>query len=539
MGNSPQSIDLKPDQAQALLDRIESRRLDEADYRLLGALIRTYLYLKSAFEQKTVSIRRLRRMLFGASTESAHNVLEKKAPEHKQEKEPAGSRSVPQETKAPKVKRKGHGRNGADCYTGACRVQTPHPFLKPGDKCLECPKGKVYRLKEPAVFVRLTGSAPIGATVYERERLRCNLCGMIYTAPLPDGVEGEKVDPTAGSMVVVQRYGYGIPFYRLEKLQECLGVPLPDATQWDMAEAVADKIYRAYEALVETAAQARIVHNDDSTMRVLSLMKEIAQEQAPSRTGIFTTGLLCITDQGRRIALYFTGRSHAGENLDKVLAYRSPELPPPIQMSDALSRNKPANSETIECNCLTHARRNFVDVAENFSCECAHLIESIGKVYRNESLVKEQGLSDQERLEYHRAHSGPVMEELKRWGQNLLDAHTVEPSSGLGGAIKYMLNHWEKLTAFLRILGAPLDNNICEQILKRAILHRKNSLFYRTEHGAYIGDMFMSLIQTCVLCGANPLDYLTVLQTHSSQVFKNPGKWLPWNYRQNIEPDSS
>jgi hypothetical protein len=209
-------------------------------------------------------------------------------------------------------------------------------------------------------------------------------------------------------------------------------------------------------------------------------------------------------------------------------------------MSDALSRNKPKGSKTTECNCLTHARRNFVDVAESFPCECAHLIESIGKVYHHESIVKEHGLSDQQRIEYHQTHSGPVMEGLRLWGQNLLDSHAVEPNSGIGGAVKYMLRHWEKLTAFLRILGAPLDNNICEQILKRAILHRKNSLFYRTEHGAYIGDVFISLIHTCVLCGGNPLDYLTIiLQVHSPKVFKKPRKWLSWNYRQNIEPDSS
>jgi hypothetical protein len=271
MGGSPQSIDLNPEQAQALLDRIQSRRLDEADYRLLGSLVQTYLYLKSAFEQKSESIRRLLRMLFGASTESARNVLGEKAPddEPNREEKPAESRPIPDGSpKAPKAKRKGHGRNGAHCYTGACRVQASHPFLKPGDPCRECPKGKVYPLKKPAVFVRLTGRAPIGATIYERERLRWNLCGMIYTAPLPDGVEEKRSDPTAGSMVVVQRYGYGIPFYRLEKLQECLGVPLPDATQWDMAEAVADKVHPAYRALVEAAAQARIVHNDDSHMRV-------------------------------------------------------------------------------------------------------------------------------------------------------------------------------------------------------------------------------------------------------------------------------
>ena len=124
------------------------------------------------------------------------------------------------------------------------------------------------------------------------------------------------------------------------------------------------------------------------------------------------------------------------------------------------------------------------------------------------------------------------MEKLKEWLQTQTHERKVEPNSSLGKAIAYMLKHWEPLTLFLRVPGAPLDNNLCEQLLKRAILHRKNSLFFRTEHGAYIGDLFMSLIHTCRLNRVNPFHYLTTLQKHSSELFKNPGKWLPWNYLQ-------
>jgi hypothetical protein len=97
-----------------------------------------------------------------------------------------------------------------------------------------------------------------------------------------------------------------------------------------------------------------------------------------------------------------------------------------------------------------------------------------------------------------------------------------------------MLNHWKPLTLFLRVPNAPLDNNLCEQVLKRAVLNRKNSLFYKTEHGAYIGDLFMSLIYTCNLNDVNPFDYLTVLQRNSTEVFKNPQNWMPWNYKSMI-----
>jgi hypothetical protein len=122
------------------------------------------------------------------------------------------------------------------------------------------------------------------------------------------------------------------------------------------------------------------------------------------------------------------------------------------------------------------------------------------------------------------------MEELKEWLQSQIDDKKVEPNSSMGKAINYMLKHWEPLTLFLRVQGAPLDNNIVERALKRVILHRKNSLFFKTKNGAFVGDLFMSLIHTCHLSGVNPFHYLTTLQRHASELSKRPEKWLPWNY---------
>jgi hypothetical protein len=107
----------------------------------------------------------------------------------------------------------------------------------------------------------------------------------------------------------------------------------------------------------------------------------------------------------------------------------------------------------------------------------------------------------------------------------------VEPNSGLGQAISYLLKHGAKLTLFLRVVGAPIDNNLVERALKKAILHRKNSLFYKTRKGAQMGDLFMSLIHTCENNGVNAFDYLTELQWHAEELKQNPSAWMPWNYR--------
>jgi len=170
-----------------------------------------------------------------------------------------------------KEKLTGHGRNGASSYTGAKNVAVPHPELHAGDSCPGCLKGKVYPQKEPRSLVRLVGQAPLTATVYELDRLRCNLCGDVFTAPEPEGIGAEKYDETTAAMIALLKYGSGMPFYRLEKLEQLLGIPLPASTQWEIVEEAAEVIQTARDELIRQAAQGDVLHNDDTSMRVLRL----------------------------------------------------------------------------------------------------------------------------------------------------------------------------------------------------------------------------------------------------------------------------
>ena len=122
------------------------------------------------------------------------------------------------------------------------------------------------------------------------------------------------------------------------------------------------------------------------------------------------------------------------------------------------------------------------------------------------------------------------MEELEQWMTEQLEQHRVEPNSSLGQAIRYMQKRWSELTVFLRVAGAPLSNNIAERALKKAILHRKNALYFRTLNGARVADIFMSLIHTAELCHVEPFDYLVALQRHTAAVLIEPAAWMPWNY---------
>jgi len=285
-----------------------------------------------------------------------------------------------------------------------------------------------------------------------------------------------------------------------------------------------------------------VVHNDDTGMRVLMLKRDPSDE----RTSVFTSGIVSV-GEGLKIALYFTGGRHAGENIAEVLKQRSAELPSPIQMCDALSRNVPklpAGMEILLANCLAHGRRQFVDVAQNFPDECRYVLELLGQVYGHDAEARERGLTPDERLRLHQERSRPMMDRLHVWLEAQLADRKTEPNSGLGHSISYLLRHWQPLTLFLRKAGAPLDNNIVERSLKRAVLHRKNSLFYRTLNGAQVGDLFMSLIHTCQLCSANSFDYLVELQRHARELAACPAEWMPWNYRVTLErsmslPDSA
>lgn len=326
-----------------------------------------------------------------------------------------------------------------------------------------------------------------------------------------------------------------MPFHRVAALQRNLEIPLPASTQWEILAETATLLQPAFDELQEQAAQGEVLHNDDTSMRVLALRREIDEstKSASDRTGIFTSGIVA-TREGHRIALFFTGRSHAGENLATILAKRSRAAPAAIQMSDALARNVPKlppHLQVITANCLAHGRRQVVQVVTRFPDACQHMLEALGEVYGHEAEALRCKLSPADRLRWHQEQSGPILRALKEWITAQFAQHRVEPNSSLGKAMRYLLRHWPKLTRFLEVPGVPLDNNICERGLKMAIRNRKNAYFYKTKHGAEVGDLFMSLIHTCELTGANPFDYLTALQQHAALVATNPSAWMPWTYR--------
>jgi hypothetical protein len=389
-------------------------------------------------------------------------------------------------------------------------------------------------------FLRIFGQSLFLARSWDCQQLRCGDCQRVFTAKPPPEACGPKFSESAAALIAVLRFWLGTPHYRLGRLQEALGTPIPDATQWDVLHERALEIYPAFQALLHRAAQAPLMHNDDTHMPVLQFMgkrreKLVADGKLPreDRTGLFTTGIVANLPEGPA-ALFFTGRRHAGENLAALLERRDNELGPVLLMCDALDRNLPKGHQVEEANCLTHGRRGVVDQAESFPAECQHVIDQLGCVYAIDAFCCDEKLPPDERLWLHQLESAPVLNQLLTWMTAQLEDKRIEPNSELGRALNYMLKRWDKLTVFLRVPGAPVDNTICERILKLAVLHRKNSLFYRSERGAVVGDIYMTLIHTAVLHGQNPLAYLTALMSHPQAVAAAPADWMPWNYRETL-----
>ena len=238
----PHRLKITPEGMQALLERLYARSIIADDYELIIAIVEAHVLVDDTLKEKQGTIMKLLRMLFGAKTE-------KKKTDH----------VVKPNT--PKEKSKGHGRNGRASYTGSKKVTVAHPVLKSGDPCPECHKGRVYPGR-PSVLVRITGGAPLAATSWELEKLRCNLCGEVFTPELPESAGEAKYHATAGAMVALLKYGSGLPFNRLEQLQESMGVPLPASTQWDIVEKCADRIHPLYRELTRQAAcEGSLIHN--------------------------------------------------------------------------------------------------------------------------------------------------------------------------------------------------------------------------------------------------------------------------------------
>lgn len=541
---APNHLDFTPEQVENLIDRLDKEALKKEDYPVLTNLLKAIIWMNFSLQEKQLSIQRLR-AVFGIKTESAKNLakfIEQQTAEakalEKTSNQDSETSSDPHATgkNTSENKKKNHGHRPASDYTQAKTIDIAHQAFKKGDLCPSCQKGKLFNLS-PGTVIRIVGQPWLQVEIYRPQRLRCSVCGKIFTATLPqEVVTGSRADSTAKAIVSLLKYRGGVPFYRQGQIQDILGAPISPSEIWQMTEDVADAVQPVYAVMCMCASAAELVQNDDTKARILSIMKDRADrkgtEEEDQRTGTFTTGILAtLQDIGVTVALFFTGVKHAGENLDDLLSRRPKGLSAPIQQCDG-GHNVPENHDTYLSNCNAHCRRNFYEIVQTWPKIVLKIIGWYASVFANE---KSAPSDPRLRLKWHQDHSGPVMQQLKSYCDFLIEQKEIEPNSSMGKAIAYLNNHWEGLTLFLRMPGVPIDNNATERLLKRAVLNRKNAYFYCNETGAKIGDILMSVMETCVLNNTNPWEYLVAIQQYQTDVRKNPDLWVPWAYKERLK----
>ena len=402
--------------------------------------------------------------------------------------------------------------------------------LKPGDPCPNtgC-AGKVYKTNYSRDEV-YEGKAPFAIKVFLYLVLRCNQCGEYFTPDEPQEVK--EIKASGISALALYRYGFGLPHYRIAEISGICGVPFAKSTQWDLLSKNFFMFESVFKELVKKSADCSLLFFDDTHIKILN--KKSGFINGSKRKKISTSGFLC-EDKDYKISLFFTGHRNAGENLDRILQLRNYNLPPPILMSDASTTNLPINKKSVHIAfCNVHGRRYFMRLQEHYEKECSVVIQCYRRIYKNDRFTKNNNYNPVQRLEYHKKHSSRYFVLIYKWLNRLTKLKLIEPNSSFGEAVKYMFRNKKYLEMFLKIPGCPLDNNAAERELKRVITHRKNSLFYKTQRGADIGDMFMSIINTCRNNDINAMKYLnTVILNYKSAKLK-PEKWMPWNFNNNL-----
>jgi len=549
--SKPQVTQLSQTQLNELKERLHHNKLSLDDINVVDSVIDFSIWMQRELEKNKLTILRLKK-LYGFKQE-------KKQPSNEIDTggDPNASEPLASENANPKVKestnktsskwssKENHGRLSAADYTGLQTVPIAHadPFLAKG-KCPDCAacntKGNLTPLS-PRMVVLLESSPLISGAKYELEQSRCTKCQKYFVASMPENLENRpKYDYSCYTQIAVWHYYGGMPFNRLEFLQQAQGVPLPDATQYDLMKSLYHRVGQpVINVLRQMGANACKLLFDDTTGRVVEQMVEANQtnSEKKSNSNVHATALLA-EYEGHKICLFDTNTTPAGKTLKKLLQERTKDTPF-LTMSDGLKSNFEDMEDSLMarwviCMCLSHSRRKFHELLGTKNKDIDFILDIMSQVYGNERYCKQENVGDEGRLIYHQKHSGPLMAALYAWLNNLILHKQVEPNSRFGEAIFYLLKGWEHFTQFLKVPGAPLDNNPCEQMIKVMIRYRNNSRFYRTFFGASMGDAFMSIIHTAALAQVNVFDYLNQLQIHEEDVQTNPSRWLPWNYQQTL-----
>jgi len=542
-------VEISEAEIDALADRVTEARehnlaLSAEDYDLLLSALLMMANMHERLSHNDLTIHKLRKLMgIVRSSEKLKDLLA----EQSATGDDASAAATEDDKSGAADAKKGSGNRGRKNKKASRKNKPKAPPMKPrvthhpmtgmckGDTCPGCHLGKVYK-HTPGQFLRIVGHAPLSAEQHVSERLRCNGCGEVFAATLPaevraDGPPDQQYGYSARSVMAIYKYFAGNPFYRQQTVQGLLGGHLSASTIFDQCEQVANALNPIFKAMILLAADAPLMHLDDTTHRILRQGPVIKSRGGKKRvrTGVYTSAVLALVDE-LRLVLFQTSVGHAGEWVEELLGTRAAEAPAPTLMSDALSANHVTDITFTKALCNSHARRGFAELALQQPLAARIALKHYEHIWINDSHCHEKGFDAQQRQRHHHKHSLPHLVELQQWCTEELDSKRVEENSNLGKAMRYYLRHFAGLCAFCHVPGAPVDNNEIERLIKIIVRHRKSSLFYQTPAGAAIGDVITSILATCHENGVNAFEYLNAVQRNQEAVRRAPQEWLPWNY---------
>jgi len=531
MGKSSNIVEIDRKALAELIVRVEEAiehnlALSVDDLKLLLLAISTLCTLQEKIEADDVTLHKLRKLLGMVQQSERHLVSSQTSKDKKRKKnaQKKNSNKNKSPSKPPKL------------------IHHAITEYQRGQVCPACKIGKLYKF-EPSTFLRVTGHTRFEAEKHILEQLRCNACQEIYKAPLPesvleDGDANQMYSYSARTLMVIDKFFSGLPYYHQANLADIFGHSMGASTIFDQCEQVADAVMPMFYELKRQAATAYQFLLDDTRNRILEQKPELRDKPNGKgqvlRTGVYSSGLIAQLSDRHEVVLFETSLGHAGEHLDSILKLRPKGLAPPLTMSDALSSNSVIALAVKAAFCNSHARRNFFDIKSRHPAEIDWVLETYARIWITEDVVKEKNLNPEQRLAYHQEHSLPAMQAIRDWATKKLEAEDFEEYSALGKAIQYFLRHYDKLILFCVELNALIDNNRMEEKLKILIRGRKTAHFYKTVNGAGVANVLISLIATAYNADENVYDYLVALQRYKERVKEEPFAWLPWNYKKTL-----
>lgn len=441
-----------------------------------------------------------------------------------------------------------HGKSTSKNYPTSRKIELfPEGVLEKGS-CPHCGKGKLYKFirnGQPRTGVWMMGNAPIQPQEVIHNDLRCNNCETVFKATptqelIDDGFEKEdRFGYSCQATVVLMKYLFGTPWYRMAGIQETHNIPISESSMFDICERVSNIVFPVYNYLKkQIAPTAPLFFGDDTTNNIRSLQ---AVMQPNLHTGTLTVRdgghssvIIAETSQGQ-VVLVKTHIIHFGEWLTEILNDRPKDLPKPLVMSDGSSSNNISIIPVIKLDCNQHARQKFKDIQDQFPKLIRPILNLYKAIFKNDHHTKTKEMTAPQRQEYHKVHSLSLMDQIHDQIVDIQTKKITTDNSKMGQAMNYFLAHETKLRGFIDVEGAPLSNNVSENMMITIAILRKNAGSFLNETGATIASVLFSILFTARAANIDIRDYLISLQRHQEEVKKTPQNFLPWNYKKTIE----